>query len=824
MSINFFNKFFKENDKIFLETIQGFGLDVKNVVMDNTIQWCETTKPSKCKGFYILVKDKNDKLHGMYGTYAKKDQHEWHQDDGEPRDEEVEKIFSAVKSRVKKKRIKARINEIMHQAKPLSSDDGHPYLHSKHICYPNGSVYKGKLVIPLANTKNEVTAIQLIDKNGKRIIVNHDGVQGSCLCIDKKAHTHVNQPETVYVCAGFQTAATLWKATKFPVLCALYLKNLKPVLLRAQNQYPKSRLVLAVPARGDHEANTSLDEARRAARKIKAKVVEPVVITAGKKGWTTFNHVLITQGLDGVKQQLKGSAKSSSNDSSDARSGRADAASEAYTDNSGETDEKQVKEASSLSGPVEISGKNHPERQGDEPEQGAAGAKGSLAADRSEETSETFDVPSISANTGQASNIAQPAWPEPDPVMFDGFVGEFVSAAVEKSEADPVGVLVTFLSRFGVEIGPDVYKVHPENQPGKINAVLVGASGMARKGTSASPVRALFDFDASSSWQGAETKNGPLSSGEGIIEAVKDAETVWRKNQETGEEELVVKDPGVKDKRLMVIEGEFANPLDSMRRQGNTLSNIIRCMYDGHKLAPMTKTNKISATGHHVAIVAHISRDELMKKLSLTECYNGFVNRFLWVCVRRGELCPFPQIMNPDVLGDFQKRLLEILKWSEKHRGEFDFSEDAAKLWEKKYSEITDLDEGVMSQILSRGATHTIRLSLIYAVLDCSKKIHKRHLERALAVWEYATDSAYTIFGELEESNYSRIIIAALRDEPEGLTSTQLHKLFGNHVKNRVLRKELDSLVETGRIRLEKRKTKGAPKKVYLLAKDSEIC
>jgi DNA-binding HxlR family transcriptional regulator len=87
-----------------------------------------------------------------------------------------------------------------------------------------------------------------------------------------------------------------------------------------------------------------------------------------------------------------------------------------------------------------------------------------------------------------------------------------------------------------------------------------------------------------------------------------------------------------------------------------------------------------------------------------------------------------------------------------------------------------------------------------------------------------ASDSAYTIFGELEESNYSRIIIAALRDEPEGLTSTQLHKLFGNHVKNRVLRKELDSLVETGRIRLEKRKTKGAPKKVYLLAKDSEIC
>lgn len=815
MVFSLFKKPPRDPKELFLTTIKDFGLLVDKVVIEETICWCQTTKSSAKKGFYILQMDKNDQLHGMFGTYAKGDQHEWHQESGGHGGEKIRKLFAKVKSDVDKKRIKARIDEIVKKASPLPSDDGHPYLKAKCIGYPGGMVYQKKLVVPFSNARNEVVAIQLVDVDGKKTNVNSDGAQGSYLCLCDKVTTTSKQPKIVYVCSDFQTAATIRVATKCPVFCARYFMNLKPVLLRVQKKYPRNRLVFVSTAGVAGKDKKKLDEARNCAREINAVVVEPVVTSTPKKR-ITFNDVLITHGLDAVKEQLRLSAKAASKNSKKGIGNKTGPVLEAEKNIDGSSQGNQVKASPGKAGSTQTIRKEFGDHQSIDPSASGQAQLNTVNSESKEDERDNSSGESGQGTTGvNASGI--PEWPIPDPAMFEGFAGEFVNAAVENSEADPVAVLITFLSRFGVEIGRDVYKYHPEKQPGKINAVLVGASGMARKGTSAIPVKELFNFESSSSWKIAATSNGPLSSGEGIIEAVKDPEMAWLVNKETSENEWVVKTPGVDDKRLLVIEGEFANALDSMQRKGNTLSNIIRCMYDGNKLAPMTKRNKISATDHHVAIVAHVTQDELMKKLARTECYNGFVNRFLWMCVRRGEPCAFPTIMEAEVLGNYRKRLLKILHWSEDHRGAFEFSQNAAELWEEKYLQITDLDEGIMSQILSRGATHTIRLSLIYAVLDCSEKIRQRHLERALAVWLYATDSARYVFGELDESKYSRKILSALKDEPGGLTSTQIHRVFGNHVDNKLMRNELGILMESGLVHSVKQKTKGAPKKVYIL-------
>lgn len=54
-------------------------------------------------------------------------------------------------------------------------------------------------------------------------------------------------------------------------------------------------------------------------------------------------------------------------------------------------------------------------------------------------------------------NIDVKGWPTATPAMFHGFAGDFAQFATEKSEADPVAVLATFLCRFGVEIGRSPY-------------------------------------------------------------------------------------------------------------------------------------------------------------------------------------------------------------------------------------------------------------------------------------------------------------------------------------------------------------------------------
>jgi hypothetical protein len=53
-------------------------------------------------------------------------------------------------------------------------------------------------------------------------------------------------------------------------------------------------------------------------------------------------------------------------------------------------------------------------------------------------------------------------------------------------------------------------------------------------------------------------------------------------------------DPGITDKRLMVIEPEFASALAVADRPGNTLSPLLRKAWDGAKLNTLTKNSPLT--------------------------------------------------------------------------------------------------------------------------------------------------------------------------------------------------------------------------------------
>ena len=69
-------------------------------------------------------------------------------------------------------------------------------------------------------------------------------------------------------------------------------------------------------------------------------------------------------------------------------------------------------------------------------------------------------------------------------------------------------------------------------------------------------------------------------------------------------------DPVV-DKRLWIMESEFANVLHQARRDGNTLSPALRDAWDGKSIKPATKTFRIGATDPHIALSAAITPTEL---------------------------------------------------------------------------------------------------------------------------------------------------------------------------------------------------------------------
>ena len=92
---------------------------------------------------------------------------------------------------------------------------------------------------------------------------------------------------------------------------------------------------------------------------------------------------------------------------------------------------------------------------------------------------------------------------------------------------------------------------------------------------------------------------------------------------------MVTTDPGVSDKRLLVIEEEFVRVLASMGRESNTLSAVLRQAWDSGDLRTMTKSSPARSTGAHISIVAHVTCDELRRAMAETEHTNGFANRFL---------------------------------------------------------------------------------------------------------------------------------------------------------------------------------------------------
>ena len=218
--------------------------------------------------------------------------------------------------------------------------------------------------------------------------------------------------------------------------------------------------------------------------------------------------------------------------------------------------------------------------------------------------------------------------PEPIPILdktgFYGLAGEFALEAAKQSEGDPAAILIQSLANFSIASGRNkFFRIGFSFHHPRIFAVLVGNSSKARKGTSWEPVKALFKRMSELGSDVPDSRPGPFSSGEGLIFAVRDP-------SEPAPETEISRDPGIKDKRLLVCTSEFASGLRVMRREGNTLSTIIRSLFDGEDISPLVKNNPIKATAPHVGIVGHITKRELLKELDHVEIFNGFGNRFLW--------------------------------------------------------------------------------------------------------------------------------------------------------------------------------------------------
>ena len=406
---------------------------------------------------------------------------------------------------------------------------------------------------------------------------------------------------------------------------------------------------------------------------------------------------------------------------------------------------------------------------------------------------------------------ASPPWPEPlaEPA-FHGLVGEFVRLVEPHTEADPAALLVQFLVGFGNVVGRGAYMRAEADQHGSnLFAAVVGVSSKARKGTALGHVRRVLQ-DVDPEWASGRIQSG-LSSGEGLIWGVHDPvekqEPVREKGRIVGYQTVVV-DSGVSDKRLLIVETELAATLRVMAREGCTLSTTIRQAWDTGGLRVMTKNNPAQATGAHISIIGHITRDELLRYLNSTEAANGFANRFLWICSRRSKLLPEGgRIQNVD-FAPLVYRLTHAVATA-RDIGELQRNQEARHIWFRVYGELSEGRPGLGGSATSRAEAQVLRLSMLYALLDGASQIQAEHLLAALAVWEYAEASARYIFGDALGNPVADRILNELRTNPIGLTRTEIRDVFGRHCNSQEIESALRVLSENGLARSGKQETSG---------------
>jgi hypothetical protein len=417
-----------------------------------------------------------------------------------------------------------------------------------------------------------------------------------------------------------------------------------------------------------------------------------------------------------------------------------------------------------------------------------------------------MNEPANETNSNQAALLERPlGWPDgPRPDAFFGLAGDVVRVIEPHTEAAGTAILIQLLVAFGNLIGDSPhFMAGAVRHALKLYCVLVGRTSKARKGSSFGFIRKMLEL-VDSAWVMERLQSGVIS-GEGLIWAVRDEVRKQKpfkdKEGEIGYDTVVV-DPGVTDKRLLVLEEEFSAVLQVAGRPGNILSSVARKAWDDSSLRTLAKNKPIQATGAHVSIIGHTTCAELRRHLTQTEMANGFANRFIWICAERSKLLPEGGLPEPKDLDNLAERLKSAVGFA-RGAGELKRDDQARTLWHEAYQNLAKGDLGLLGAVTSRAEAQVMRLACIYALLDRSSLVRVEHLQAALAVWRYAAASARFVFGNSLGNPTADRILDALWQETKGRTRQEIRQLFHRHKSSFEIAQALDLLRQVGLARME---------------------
>ncbi len=414
-------------------------------------------------------------------------------------------------------------------------------------------------------------------------------------------------------------------------------------------------------------------------------------------------------------------------------------------------------------------------------------------------------------------------WPAPMArAAFHGVAGEAVRILLPFTESDPAALIVQFLAFAGAVFGRgSYYEVEGDRHHPNLFVLVVGDTSTGGKGTGLGRIRRIFDL-AAGLFMRTQVISG-LSSGEGLINRVRDILAESEKGQpspSTASTTSVAPDP---TKRILVIESEFAGVLEARGRDGNTLSAVLRVAWDGLALHVTTRKDPLVAHDAHISIIGQITREELTDRLRSNDLVNGFANRFLFCASRRSKYLAEPEQPPFEDMLELVGKVRAALDWSHA-LGAVKFDDDAKARWKEVHPRLVQGLPGRLAKPTSRARPQVARLALVYALLDQSTQIRREHLDAALAVWDYCEASAAYTFGNPADNPRLVKFVTALQENPaHELDRTQLRDLFDRHLSRAELTELVKLAVTYGMVDVRVEPTGGRPREVFSLATNATL-
>jgi len=423
-------------------------------------------------------------------------------------------------------------------------------------------------------------------------------------------------------------------------------------------------------------------------------------------------------------------------------------------------------------------------------------------------------------------------------VAFHGILGSLVKLVAPHTAGDKQAIYMCALTALGglAGLNPESEskqeKIHEFDSP-RLFTCLVGETG-SKKGTAWKAAQKYIvdpvleelvergHVDASHLQR--EWIQTGISSGEGIVKT-------FEQPRQFGEDGDPL-DVAIKPVNRLIVLSEIGVMLQNIKRQDSTTAEKLIELYDGVPMAVPTRKDPLRAPNPYGSMITMGTPESWVHGVPAEHlALNGFFNRFLFVPVVTNTIVDIQDI-KLDPTPAMKKLVSQLAEQVATKRllGQYWFTEEARDYLNRYLSDhsvrLATSGGGFRAALLSRNATHLVRISLAMSLLDLDNDrpdIDRVHMEAAEHWVRRSNEGMRWVWGVDNRTRDEQKVYDYLENQPEyrAKRSEISSKVLQNNKSTRQMDFIAKALKSSGDLEIYNEKIKGTRRFEWWVLKET---